>query len=534
MPVDEARQKDESTTRKRAIVLGLPYVDTSLMNDKKLYKELLSTEEIKQIRAVPLHANKDTIEFGVTNTTSRKLMQELTMRFADQQVSFAMISDAGFDDYIRLYDPPKKIEYADIQINTADPTELLREVSRTLAQVRPDDMLAYIVQQAFRLQASDIHLESKKNGARIRLRVHGVLHTVAELDKDRYRQFLTILASAANISTGAYEDQTGHINRDFKLATGENVTVNLRVESVPAVYGIDAVLRLFNFEDDRLQIDKLGLSEKQSAVIKDIISHPSGLVLIVGPTGSGKTTTLYSILNELNTDERKIITLEDPVEYHIDGITQIPVESREGISFADKFRSVLRLDPDVIMVGEIRDIDTAKTALQAALTGHLVLSTYHASSSAAALTRLLDAIGENPLYASAIRLIQSQRLVRRLDDTTKQPMQVSPELEHHLKTIIDGIHADVDLSFLATARLYQPGSSLENPFGFSGQTAIRELMVMTPKLQQLLTTKHSRELSTEIIEEAAIQDGMLTMKQDGVLKALKGETTFEEITRVIG
>ncbi len=533
MPVDEARIKEEQTTRKRSIVLGLPYVDTT-QTEKTLYKEVLTVDEIKKTRVVPLSADKNRIDFGVTNTTSRKLMQDLTMRFADQQVNFFMISDTGFQDYVLLYDPPKKIEYADIEINTADPSELLKEVSRTLQQVRPDDMLAYIVQQSFRLQASDIHLESRKHGARIRLRVHGVLHTVAELDTERYRQFLSVLASAANISTGAHEDQTGHINREFSLATGEKVTVNLRVESVPAVYGVDAVLRLFNFDSDRLHIDKLGLSSDQSSVIKDIISHPSGLVLIVGPTGSGKTTTLYSILNELNTDERKIITLEDPVEYHIDGITQIPVESREGISFAEKFRSVLRLDPDVIMVGEIRDTDTAKTALQAALTGHLVLSTYHASSSAAALTRLLDAIGENPLYASAIRLIQSQRLVRQLDDATKKPVQVSPELEHHLKTVIDGIHAKVDLSFLASAQLYEPGTSQENPFGFSGQTAIRELMVMTPELQKLLTSKHAGELSTEIIEDVAVKGGMLTMKQEGILKALQGETTVEEITRVIG
>lgn len=535
MPIDEARLKVEQTTRKRAIVLGLPYADTSSdLAEKTLYKEVLSVDEIRQMRVIPLVVMKEKLQFGVTNTTSRKLMTELTHRFPDQQVSFALISDVGFDEYMKLYDPPKKIEYADIQISSSDTSDVLAEVSRTMQQVRPDDMLAYIVQQAFRLGASDIHLESKKEGARIRLRVHGVLHVVAVLDQDKYRQFISILASAANISTSADEDQTGHINRDFSLATGEQVTVNLRVETVPAVYGIDAVLRLFNFDSDRLHIDKLGLDEKQATTIKNIISHPSGLVLIVGPTGSGKTTTLYSILNELNTEERKIITLEDPVEYHIEGISQIPVNSRAGSSFAEKFRAVMRLDPDVIMVGEIRDLDTAKTALQAALTGHLVLSTYHASSSAAALTRLMDAIGENPLYASAIRLIQSQRLVRKLDDKTKQQVSVSPELESYLKTIIDGIHADVDLQFLANAKLYEAGSSPEHPFGFTGQFAIRELMTMTPKLQQLLTTHESKELTTEAIEKVAVEDGMLTMQQDGVLKALRGQTTIAEITRVIG
>ncbi|MCA9338489.1 Flp pilus assembly complex ATPase component TadA, partial [Candidatus Saccharibacteria bacterium] len=259
----------------------------------------------------------------------------------------------------------------------------------------------------------------------------------------------------------------------------------------------------------------------------------TGLVLIVGPTGSGKTTTLYSILNELNNDERKIITLEDPVEYRIEGITQIPVKSREGESFADKFRAVLRLDPDVIMVGEIRDTDTAKTALQAALTGHLVLSTYHASSAAAALTRLLDAIGENPLYASAIKLIQAQRLVRKLDDKTKQPVQATIELDQHLRRIISGIRAHVDMSFLSHAQLFKPGTSSEHPFGYVDQFAIRELLTMNPEMRQLLT-RPAHELSTELIEEVAIRNGMLTMQQDGVLRALKGDTTYEEISRVVG
>lgn len=531
--VDKARLDEEQSTARRARVLGMSYIDTSQIADKVLYKNYLSIPEIKQYRIIPLFADQGHLEFGVTTTTSQKTMQQLTQRYMDQQVKFAIISDAGFRDYMRLYDPPRKIEYHDIAIARQADAAAVAQISQTLAQVRADDMLAYIVQQAFRLNASDIHLESKLGGARVRLRVHGVLHSVAALDVDKYRQLLSALASSANISTSAQDDQTGHINRSFKMATGEEVTVNLRVETVPAVNGIDAVLRLFNFNDDMMRLDKLGLNDFQEQAMRDIISHPTGLVLIVGPTGSGKTTTLYSLLNELNTDERKIITLEDPVEYQIEGITQIPVQSRAGESFADKFRAVMRLDPDVIMVGEIRDLDTAKTALQAALTGHLVLSTYHASSAAAAVTRLLDAIGENPLYASAIRLIQAQRLVRRLDDTTKQEIQPSPELEKHLESIVHGIRAQVDLSFLPQAKLYKPGTSAENPFGYSGQFAIRELLTMTPEMRQLLS-RPSHELSTEAIEEVAVKNGMLTMQQDGVLRALKGETTYDEIARVIG
>lgn len=531
----DARFDEEQATIRRARVLGMQYTDTSQIQNKVLYKELLSIPELKELRVIPLYAAEHRIDFGVTNTTSQKTMQLLKQRFLDQQINYSLISDVGYRDYIKLYDPPKKIEYANIEISNDEKNtnDLLASVSSTLAQVRADDMLAYLVQQAFKLNASDIHLESNLNGARIRIRVHGVLHTVAVLDKDKYRQLISALASAANISTSADEDQTGHISRDYKLATGEEVTVNLRVETVPAINGLDGVLRLFNFRSDMLRLDKLGLNEHQADTIKDIISHPSGLVLIVGPTGSGKTTTLYSILNELNNDERKIITLEDPVEYNIEGITQIPVKSRAGHSFAEKFRAVMRLDPDVIMVGEIRDIDTAKTALQAALTGHLVLSTYHAASAAAAVTRLMDAIGENPLYASAIRLIQAQRLVRRLDDNTKTSIEIDPILKSHLHSIIDGIHADVDLSHLQDAQLYQPGSSKEHPFGYSGQFAIRELLTMTHEMKNLLTTK-AHELTTEDIEDVAVKNGMLTMEQDGVLRALKGDTTYEEIARVIG
>lgn len=529
----DARREEELATQRRAKVLGLPYVDTSAMTEKPLFKSVMSAAEIKDLRIVPLAANANRIDFGITNTTSQKTMESLKHRFLDQQLTFSMISDVGYRDYILLYDPPKKVEYADIEIKANSSSGILEQVSRTLEQVKADDMLAYIVQQAFQLGASDIHLETMAEGARIRLRVHGVLHSVARLNKDKYRQIISALASAANISTSSEEDQTGHINRSYHLATGEDVTVNVRVETVPAVNGMDAVLRLFTFRSDMMRIERLGLSENQDKVVRDIIKNPTGLVLIVGPTGSGKTTTLYSVLNELNTDNRKIITLEDPVEYQIEGITQIPVKSRDGQSFNDKFKAVLRLDPDVIMVGEIRDTDTAKTALQAALTGHLVLSTYHASSASAALTRLLDAIGQNPLYASAIRLIQSQRLVRRLDERTKTPIQMDDELKKYLKAIVDSITADEDISHLSEAQLFDPGTSAEKPFGYDGQFAIRELLLMTPELQKLLA-RPAAGLTADVIEETAIKDGMLTMRQDGVLRALRGDTSIDEIFRVLG
>ena len=529
----DARTDEELSTKHRAQVLGMPYIDTTKIVNKTLYKEIFTVPEIRDMKIVPLTVDQRNINFGITTVTSQKTMKMIRDHFIDQKVTFSIISETGFKDYLRLYDPPRKIEYQDISITQKADAQSIGQISKTLAEVKPDDMLAFLVQQAFRLGSSDIHLESQSEGARIRFRVDGVLHKIAELDAGRYRQLISVLASSADISTAADEAQTGQINRSFKMATGEDVVVNLRVESVPAVNGMDAVLRLFNFRTDMLKLERLGLNEYQDHIIRDIIARPSGLVMIVGPTGSGKTTTLYSILNELNNDERKIITLEDPVEYRIEGITQIPIRSRQGGSFNEGLRSVLRLDPDVIMVGEIRDTDTAKTALQAALTGHLVLSTYHASSASAAITRLVDAIGENPLYASTVRLIQAQRLVRRLDDSTKKQINPSVELEKHLEQIIQSIEADVDLSFLSHAKLYEQGSSDENPFGFTGQFAIRELLTMTPDMLQLLA-RPAHELSTDLIEKTAVKNGMLTMKQDGVMRALKGDTTYDEIFRVLG
>lgn len=527
----DGRAIDEQNTQQRAALLGLQYYNTSSSENKLLYKDILSTQEIYGLRVIPLSSSGNSIVFGITTNTSQVTMNNLRQKFGEKQISFQLISDSGYREYVRLYDPPKTVTYQDITI-TDNQNQMVDSISVTLAQVRADDMLAYIVQQAFKLKASDIHLETGLKNVRIRFRVHGVLHPVAFLEYDKYRQLISALASAANISTSADTDQTGHINREYKLATSESVIVNVRVETVPAINGIDAVLRLFNFNKERLKIEKLGLSDYQESTIRDIIKHPNGLVLIVGPTGSGKTTTLYSILNELNIPERKIITLEDPVEYQIEGITQIPVDSRAGKSFSEKFRAVMRLDPDVIMVGEIRDIDTAKTALQAALTGHLVLSTYHANNAASALTRMLDAIGENPLYSSAIRFIQAQRLIRKLDDNTKHQKLLDEATKDMVLRISESFPNNLEKININNATFYDPGKSVVNPFGYDDQLAIRELMLMSPEMLNLLR-KPAREITTDQIQKVAESNGMVTMLQDGVSKAAKGLTTLEEVFRVV-
>jgi type II secretory ATPase GspE/PulE/Tfp pilus assembly ATPase PilB-like protein len=439
---------------------------------------------------------------------------------------------------MNLYDPPKKVEYEDIRLTESTAPDhgegLINKVSQTLEQVRPDDMLAYLVQQAYELKASDIHLECQKENIRVRFRVDGVLHPVAYISHDKYHHMLASLASAANVSTQETEPQTGHISREYKMATGEMITINLRVETIPTVYGMDVVMRLFNMKLELLKLENLGLSRQESAVVNSIIEHPTGMVLIVGPTGSGKTTTLYSLINTLNTPERKIITLEDPVEYHMPGVVQIPVEGQLGSQdFAESLRAVLRLDPDVVMVGEIRDQDTAKTALQGALTGHLVLSTFHASSAAAALTRMLDMVGINPLFANAMHLVMAQRLVRRLDDTSKQAYQPDDALKSQIKAVIDGLPPHIEKPNLDNIKLYKSGASPTSPFGFSGQLALREQLQMTSGVRQILRLSPN-QITTEMLQAKAVEEGMRTMLQDGILKCLAGLTTIEEVYRVVG
>ena len=533
----DARRDEEIATQRRAQILGVAYLDTSQLHEKPLFRDVLTLDELYKLRVIPLQADKSNILFGVTTTTSQQTMNAINARFTDQRIMYNLISDTGYREYMLLYDPPKQVVYQDIDIKSTASTDMVAQVSAMLEQVKADDMLAYLVAQAHKLNASDIHIETQPENTRIRLRIDGVLHPVAVLGPDKYRVLISAIASAGNVSTSADEAQQGHIAQKVTMADGSLVDVNVRLETVPTIHGMDVVMRLFNMDRSRYTLDRLGLAPDERAVVDDIIAKPSGLVLVVGPTGSGKTTTLYSMLNSLASDERKIITVEDPVEYQFSGITQIPVHSRESGNddkFADKLRAILRLDPDIVMVGEIRDNDTAKTALQASLTGHLVLSTFHASSAAAALTRLMDVIGLNPLFVSAIRLVMAQRLIRRLDDTTKLPYQPTEAELARIQSVIETLPQGIEKPNVSTLQLYKPGVSAENPFGYKGQMAIREQFRMTGEIRTLLESAHNKVISAQEIEEAASASGMLTMLQKGILKVCAGETTLDEVYRVVG
>jgi type II secretory ATPase GspE/PulE/Tfp pilus assembly ATPase PilB-like protein len=530
----DPRADEERNIKQRAALLALRYYDTSAIKDKKIYEGIISNDDMYKLRIAPVFYDEFHITFGITNTTVQSALKQLTDHFRDQKVTFVLISDTGFKEYMKLYDPAATVVYHDIEITEGASVENVQAVSLTLEQVKADDMLAYLVQQAHHLNASDIHVETNPENVRIRFRIDGVLHPVAHLDIDKYRVLISAIASAGNISTAADVAQQGHIYEKVTMADGKIVDVNIRLETTPTINGMDVVMRLFNLDESMFTLDRLGLSTSERAVVDDIIKKPTGLVLIVGPTGSGKTTTLYSILNSLSSDQRKIITIEDPVEYQFPGITQISVTSvtSQETNFAERLRAVLRLDPDIVMVGEIRDMDTARTALQASLTGHLVLSTFHASNAAAALTRLLEIIGQNSLFLSSIRLVMAQRLVRRLDDAVKIPYKPDEATLKRIEMVINGLPDGIPKPDISNLQLYNPGSTPESPYGFKGQLAIREQFLMQGEMFKLLQNQTAS--STEEIEKAAIASGMMTMEQDAMLKLIAGQTTLTEITRVIG
>jgi len=530
------REQEEQATLQRAAILSIKYLDTRPIEDTiPLVDDVIDKATMHQNRLVPLIGGDEgkAWRFGVTTQTPQSYIRELTKQYNNTGLiaDFFLISDSGYKKLMSRYDPHIKIVHDDIRIASEGDSNTISEVSRTLNSVGSDEIFDYLIDQADRLCASDIHIENQRTHMRIRMRVDGVLHPVADISNDKYRVILSALASRANISTASAEAQSGHMQKEI-TRDGVVHLLNLRIETVPTMYGQDAVMRLFNFDESMLNLDRLKIGPKERAEINEVISHPRGMVLMVGPTGSGKSTTLYSIINALNTPGRKIITLEDPIEFGITGISQIPIDTTGGKSFADGLRAVLRLDPDVVMVGEIRDVDTAKTAIQASITGHLVLSSFHANSTSAAFSRMIDLIGVNPIFSSAIRLLIAQRLVRRLDDNTKQEYEPDEATRKWVQNALKDLPAHVEKLDLNSFKLWRPVITDDSPFGFKDRIVIMEQMVVNESIQRFLRGDVT-DIHTETIEKAARESGMVTLLESGVLAALRGETTLNEVNQVI-
>ena len=536
------RDNEENATKNRARILGLPYLDTrSFENTIPLVPGVIDKEKMHSDYIIPLQkgGNEEHYQFMVTSNTPRSVIEKMAQQYNSygEKVDFFLISLSGYNVFMYRYDPPKEIHYDDIKIASEGDSETLAQVSKTLNEVGTDKVFDFLLDQADKLGASDIHIENLRDAIRIRMRVDGMLHPVANIERERYRVFMGELSSRAGVSTAATTPQSGHMQKDV-FVDGVSHLLNIRVETIPTMYGQDAVLRLFNFDESLLNLDLLGMTEQELDSIREVVSHPRGLVLMVCPTGSGKSTTLYSIINALNSTERKIITLEDPIEYGITGISQIPIDTTNGGSFADGLRSVLRLDPDVVMVGEIRDGDTAKTAIQASITGHLVLSSFHANTTAAAFSRMIDLIGTNPIFSSSIRMVIAQRLVRRLSDS-KEEYEPDEATRKYVLRVLDGLTKEQienelrhewnpDHFVLWKAK---PNGE-EDPFGYKGRVCIMEQLSVTEEIQKFIRGD-VEDVNTDLIEKTAKGLGLITLEQKGVLAALRGDTTIEEIGRVI-
>ena len=388
----------------------------------------------------------------------------------------------------------------------------VREVAEDAPLVK---LINIMLTQAVRDRASDVHFEPQEKDIRVRFRIDGVLHEVMRPPKRVQAAMISRLKIMAGINIAEQrKPQDGRCT----LAI-DKIPVDFRVATLPTVYGERVVLRILKKESILIELGDLGFLPKTLERFKSSFTKPYGTILVTGPTGSGKSTTLYATLNILNSPEKNIITVEDPVEYRLKGINQIQVNPRAGLTFASGLRSILRCDPDIIMVGEIRDRETALIAIESALTGHLVLSTLHTNDASSAITRLTEMGIEPFLTSSAVDAVVAQRLARRLCPHCKEAYTPTSEIQKEL-----GLPLDEKVT------LYRAkGCNKCNDTGYRGRVGLYELMIVGETIERLTVERKS----AEEIKKVAVSEGMLTLRQDGVEKALKGITSLEEVMRVV-
>jgi type IV pilus assembly protein PilB len=402
-----------------------------------------------------------------------------------------------------------------------------RQLGAEIEKVNITDLVTLFVAAAIQSNASDIHIEAEEKDVKIRFRVDGVLHDAASVKKELWPKIISRIKLLSGLKMNITDKpQDGRFG--INLDEGK---MDVRVSCTPTTWGESVVMRLLKSSATALQFDAMGLVGKAFTDLKAQTERPNGMIITTGPTGSGKTTTLYAILNKLNTEDIKICTLEDPVEYKLAGINQSQIDHSKGYTFADGLRSLLRQDPDVVMVGEIRDLETADTAINAALTGHLVLSTIHTNSAAGAIPRFL-AMGVKPfLLAPALNAMMGQRLIRKICTSCKEELQLEPETLERVKKLLSEIpdgHPDKpDLSVLKF--FHGKGCEACNGIGYKGRLGIYEILLMSPEIEKMISAGEIAEVQ---IQEAATKAGMITMVQDGLIKALKGITSVEEVFSV--
>jgi type IV pilus assembly protein PilB len=530
---------DELLTHAIAQVSGVPYVNlTNTLIDQNILN-LLPEDIAERFMAVPLAEVQNRLAVAMIDANNVQAVDYLA-NLIQRPLKVFMASEAGvrrvLDQYrtdLSSVDKAAEVSQAEAQAEEASDV-------KTIVQDSPiSQALSKILEYAVKSRASDVHVEPLEGTLKIRVRVDGVLREIMQLPKSIEPALVSRVKILSNLKIDEHRvPQDGQFT--IKIANKE---VDLRIAISPVVWGEQIVIRLLDKSGNSFDLEEMGYAGRALRVIRHGIQRPNGMVLTSGPTGSGKSTSLYALIKEIKDDSVNIVTLEDPVEYKMDGVNQIQVNAEVGLTFANGLRSILRQDPDVVMVGEIRDAETAALAVQAALTGHLVFSTLHTNSAAGVLPRLLDMKIEPFLIASTVNTIIGQRLVRKV--ATKRETYQSNQIETqniiatigHLlpkgkedvaRVSQDLGYKDLPLAGQTAYTLVRGIDTPQTPHGYSGRAGIYEVMDVNQDIQKLIVAK----ASSSDIQRLAVSQGMITMRQDGYLKALSGITTLEEVNRV--
>lgn len=520
---------------------GVPYVNLATSSIDQSILDLVPLDIAERNMAVPIAEVQNRLAVAMLDATNvqavdylSSLIQRPLKVFMASQESIRHVLDQYKTDLSTVDAIAEKTELSD----AADAD--MKRSAQTIIQDSPiSKALSTILEYAVRAKASDIHVEPLEKSLKIRCRIDGVLREVMNLPKSIEPALVSRIKILSNLKIDEHR-----IPQDGQFAVSvANKEVDLRIAISPVIWGEQVVIRLLDKSGSSFDLEQMGYAGRALRTIRKGIAAPNGMVLTSGPTGSGKSTSLYALIKEIKDESVNIITLEDPVEYKMDGVNQIQVNSDVGLTFAAGLRSILRLDPDIVMVGEVRDGETANLAVQAALTGHLVFSTLHTNSAAGILPRLLDMGIEPFLIASTVNTIIGQRLVRRVSEK-RNVYQSSPieteaimETVGHLlpKTKEDVAAVSADLGYRDLPLANQKSYSLvrgrdtpQTPGGYKGRAGIYEVMEVSEEVQQLII---KRATAAEV-QKVAVAQGMITMRQDGYLKALTGLTTIEEVNRV--
>lgn len=528
----------EKATEALAAKAGLPYLDLFGFPISPEAIALISEKEARQLGLICFFYDGEHIRIGTTkNEKKQQEMAETLGKLYFCEVKTYLISENSLNYSLEIYKSIPKIKSPSqgVDISEATLEKYKLEISsyklldEKINQVNISDIIALILATALKVDASDLHIEAEEKVVAIRFRIDGVLQDAAKIDHKQWKMIISRLKILAKVKINVEDKpQDGR----FVISIGKG-KIDVRCSFLPTSFGESVVLRLLKPSEAGLSFQELGLSPQAEEILKREIAKPNGLILTTGPTGAGKTTTLYTILSHLNSPGTKIITLEDPIEYQLVGINQSQVEPGRGYGFAEGLRSILRQDPNIVMVGEIRDQETAEIAIQASLTGHLVVSTLHTNDAAGVIPRLVD-MGVKPYFlVPSINAVIGQRLVRKLCPNCKIEHSLKPEEDELVKKILavispkSGIDIPADLP-----KIFQTGPGCEqcNHIGYRGRVGIYEIFTLDDKIKQLTVNNAP---SFKILQQA-IENGMVTMLQDGILKTLAGETSLDEVYRVIG